>query len=1137
MKNQLSKPSKTKGLPGETLKARLIIVVVSLLAFIAAVALYFALKVDEKASVFAGNNLETTIGSPINSMQEYPHVPGRILVRVSPEHRAACSPGDINIPAIKRLFQELGINSIRKNFPQAEPIIGDVRNSLGQEQVDLSLIYELQCDTASDIMAACRLLSGHSSLVYAEPRYIYETLITTPNDPYIQYQWYLDTMHVREAWDLSTGDTNVVIGIIDTGTDFAHDELDNEKVAYNYADPIDGIDNDNDGYIDNFRGWDFGGNSYWAPADNFPQFVGSGSGMDHGVLVSGVAVAQPNNNKGLAGAGFNTRYLPLKASVDQSLGISYGMDAIVYAADHGANVVNLSWGSGAYSNYGRDIVNYAAINKNCLLVAACGNQHNNTFYYPASYKNVISTAATQTQDGAWTNGNGTGTSYNYLVGVSAPGRNTITSTGNNSYWAGATGTSMASPLVCAVAALVKAKFPGLTNVQAGQVVRTTAKNIDATNPGIAERIGKGQVDAFAALTTLNPKSVRFETMQYYDGNNNIPESFDTLEIVANFVNWLDPTSNLNIEISSPNIESIEVLDGTASLGVVGTMDTASNSVPFRIVIKQNITVPTRLWLRFGISDGAYTDYDYTQLIVYPNMIDLDANKLHTTMNGVGNFGFVDFPGFQYGLGMQYDGYSNIIRDAGFLVGISQNNVVDNIRNDIGARDLDMAPSEKPFRQVGPLAPREARAWFEDVNGGPQAIGIEVSQKAYQWNDPANDQYVIMEYVVRNTNNYPINGAYAGLQTQWNRAYYACSNANYFPAARAVAAEFDAISSTFCAGMAMLSDQNLRAFTTNESVFDFSGNSKFEALRNNPNGQPTQSGDVIQFISAGPFNLGPGDSVIVAFALMGASDMQQLTEVSKAAQVQYHCLVRNKKPTVDAGVDVTVCEAGVFPQVNAVGSPGVSYLWSTGDTTSGIMVVESGEYVAMVTNAYGCTALDTVSVNIRNLGGLSIATNNTDFEAGAPVGFTVPDPGNELISWLWDFGDGNTTTAPNPSHIYSEPGSYAVTAIVSNGFCSDTLDYPVMVVVPTGLSSQFDGTAKFFPNPVRDVLKFRLEYDYLGEIKLEILGLSGRKVRSEIRSKSGYAFDYQMDLSDLSQGVYLARAIFGDKVHTQKITRQ
>lgn len=1137
MKNQLSKPPKVKGMSAETFKSRLIIVSASLLAFIAALVLYFALKVDDKAKVFAGNDVDSQVTLSANPMVDYPHVPGRILIKVNPEHRAACSAGDINIQGVKRLFQDLNITSIRKNFPQAEPIIGDIRNALGQQLVDLSLIYELQCDTATDIAAACRLLSGHGSLAYAEPRYIYESLTTTPNDPYIVYQWYLDSMHVREAWDLSIGDTNVAIGIIDTGTDFGHEELDNEKVFYNYGDPVDGVDNDNDGYIDNFRGWDFGGNSYWAPADNNPNYVGSGPGMDHGVLVAGVAVAQPNNSKGLAGAGFNTRYVPLKASVDQSLGISYGMDAIVYGADQGINILNLSWGSGAFSNYGQDICNYAAINKNTLLVAACGNQHTNTFVYPASYNNVLSTAATQTLNGAWDNGTGTGTTYNYHVDISAPGRNTITSTGNNSYWSGATGTSMSAPLVCAAAALVKAKFPALSNIQAGEVVRTTAQNIDASNPGLAERLGKGQVDAYAALATANPKSVRFESMQLYDGNNNIPESFDTLEVVAKFVNFLTPTSNLNVTISSPNIEGIEVLDGVANLGVVGTLDTAANSLPFRIRIKQHVTEPTKFWLRFGIADSTYTDYDYVELIVYPNMIDLDANKLKTTINSVGNIGFVDFPGFQNGLGLQYDGYNNVIRDAGFMVGISQSNVVSNTRNNFGTRDLDMTPQDKPYSQLGPLATKEARAWFEDGNAGTQTIGISVKQRAYQWADPANDQYVIMEYVVSNNNNYPVNGAYAGIQTQWNRAWYNCSDANYYPAAKAVAAKFDAFSSTFYTGMALLSDQNLKAFTTTEPQFDFSGNSKFEALRHTPTGQATQSGDVLQFISAGPFNLGPGDSVVVAFALMGASDLQDLTEVSKAAQMQYHCRVLNQKPTVDAGQDVTVCESGVFPQVNAAGSPGVSYLWSTGDTTPSLVVVESGEYVALVTNQYGCTALDTVVVNIANLGGLSVISTNTDFEAGNPIVFEVPDPTNELVTWLWDFGDGNTSTLQSPSHTYSEPGTYAVTVIVGNGFCADTLDYPVMVVVPTGLSNQFDGTAKFFPNPVRDILKFRLEYDFIGDVSLEILDLSGRRVYSEIVTKSGYAIDEQMDLSQLSQGVYIARAIFGNKVHTQKITRQ
>lgn len=1136
MKDRSTSGNRTKLTSGENLKSRIIIIVASVLAFAAALVIYLLLNLDDKADLMA-NDLEGIGEEPtVEANVDYPYVPGRILLRIRPEYRAQCLPGEIDLPGIRAAFQELGVTRVRKNFPASEPIIGEQYNDLGQQLVDLSLIYEVECDTAADIRAATRRLAGHPAVVYAEPRYIYETFLAT-NDLYREHQWFLDTMHVPAAWDQTTGDTNVVIAIIDTGTDFGHDDLNGDRIAYNYNDPIDGVDNDNDGYVDNFQGWDFGGTSFWAPADNDPNWVGTGPGMDHGVIVTGVACAKANNGKGIAGAGYNTRYLPLKASVDQSLGISYGMDAIVYAADHGADMLNLSWGSGAFSQYGQDICNYAAVNHGCLLVGAAGNQHTNIFYYPASYENVLSTSAMQTAYVAWNTNTSTGTSYNYLVDICAPGRNLVTTTGGNSYWGGATGTSMAAPLVCALAALVKARYPQYTNIQAGEIVRTTATDIYPTNPTLVERLGKGQADALAAVAAITPKSVRLDEFFFYDGNNGIPESFDTLEIAGRFVNHLSPTTNLIVDISSPNTEYIEVITGTQTLGNVGPSDTATNQFPFLIHLKRNVTEPTKLWLRFGFTDGNYTDYQYRSLIIYPTMIDLDANRLKTTINGVGNIGFVDYPGLQNGLGLRYDNNYNVLRDAGFLVGISQTNVVDMNRNEVGARDEDMSPLIKPYRTSGPRADLEARTRFEDSNSGTQMIGIDVEQHAFQFTGTDKDQFIILEYTVRNTNNYPVNGAYAGISAEWNRAYYNLSNANFYPNLNGIAANFTSGPTDFYTGIALLTDQSVYSYTTPEFNFSFSSEAKFDALRYNSGPQTALSGDVLQFISAGPFNLQPGDSAVVAFALLGGDNLLNLEEVAETARLTYHCELQNRKPSLSLGADVVICDPNGFPQLTANASPDVQYAWSTGDTSSSILAVNPGDYSVTVTNGYGCTATDTVRVLMKAISGYTIISNNLDFQTGAPVGFEVPDPNNVLTTWSWDFGDGSTSTDPSPNHIYSDPGTYTVTVTVGNGFCTETISYTVIVDVTTAVGNGFAEATKFFPNPVTDRLRFRLEYDYLGEVSIQLFDNSGKEVRNVRTRKNAFSLQTEIDVAELPAGFYLAKVQAGEFKHSDKIIKR
>ncbi|HHG83985.1 MAG TPA: PKD domain-containing protein, partial [Bacteroidetes bacterium] len=809
------------------------------------------------------------------------------------------------------------------------------------------------------------------------------------------------------------------------------------------------------------------------------------------------ACAEANNNKSIAGVGYHTRYLPLKASVNQSLGISYGMDAITYAADHNVDIINLSWGSGAFSSFGQNVVDYAAINKQCLLVAAAGNHHNNTFVYPASYKHVISTAAVQTADGAWKQNNGTGTTYNYLIDVSAPGRNIMTTTGGGGVWVGATGTSMAAPLMCAVAALVKAKYPNLNSIQAGEVVRTTAKNIYSQNPTLLERLGKGRIDALQALTQSGVKSVRLDTLLVQDGINDIPEPFDTLNITGKFINYLDPTQNLEIDISSPNVELVQVIQGSSTIGTMATGSFASTPTPLRIFIKKAVTTPTKIWLRFGISDGNYTDYQYHELIIYPNRIDLDANQVKTTINGSGNFGFVDYPGFQYGLGFQYNNNYNVIRDAGFLIGISASNVVDMVRNDFGERDTDFEPVMKPYAtSPGTHADLEAHARFQDINGGTQTIGVDVSHNAYQYSGGGQTQYTIFEYVIRNTNNYPINDAYAGLYSQWSRSFYNCSDGKFLPASNAVVAKFTTASNDFYTGITLLTQHSINAYVTTESQFNFSSQAKFDALHYQPGSQSPVNGDVVEFISAGPFNLAAGDSAVVAFALLAAPDLPTFDVVATNAKQQYNCVIKNLVPSTDLGTDVILCEAVGLPTFDAGAAPGNSYLWSTGATTQTISPQAEGSYSVTVSNSYGCTAIDTVALFVRPLNNFAITSSNAGFYTGRTSNFEVDDPGNVLTSFAWDFGDGNTSAQASPAHVFTQPGQYTVTVVIDNGYCTKTLSYTLTVSIATSVQSAAGQAVKFFPNPVQDRLQFRMEYDYTGNVIIEIFDNSGKRVQQK-----------------------------------------
>ena len=252
---------------------------------------------------------------------------GQIIVKVKPEFRNQCSLSGVAESKLSSALEALQVSSIQKKFPaKSAPAVSLERNAV--QPTDLSLIYSIRLPATVSIAEAISKIMASGTVVYAEPVYL-NRMDYTPNDPQIASQYQNTKINLYNAWDVWKGDSNTVVGIVDSGTDWDHPDL-AASIKYNYADPIDGSDNDNDGFIDNYRGWDVSEN------DNDPMVVNS----DHGSHVSGCAAAVVDNNTGVAGPAFRCKFLPVKVSLDASTSaIDNGYDGIVYAADHGANVI------------------------------------------------------------------------------------------------------------------------------------------------------------------------------------------------------------------------------------------------------------------------------------------------------------------------------------------------------------------------------------------------------------------------------------------------------------------------------------------------------------------------------------------------------------------------------------------------------------------------------------------------------------------------------------------------------------------------------------------------------------------------------------------------------------------------------
>ena len=343
---------------------------------------------------------------------------------------------------------------------------------------------------------------------YAEPDYI-RKLFLTPNDTDYSQLWGLHNtgqsggtadadIDMPEAWDIETGDSAVVIAVTDSGVDWDHPDL-AANIWTNSGEIVgNGVDDDGNGYIDDVRGWDFvnvGSGSVYpgedpGPADNDPMdFYG------HGTHVSGIASAIGDNNEGIAGVSWNSKIMALRVAYKHVSGVgalstSSLIEAISYAADNGADIINFSLGGTTYSSSEKDAIDFA-YSQGVVMVAAAGNEDTSDKNYPAAYDNVLSVAATDHNDARASFSN-----YGSWIDVSAPGEDIYSTMFDDSYGL-KTGTSMSSPYVAGLAALIRSKYPAFPNDEVMRRIEASADDVDAA--GWDQYTGSGRINAYQAL--------------------------------------------------------------------------------------------------------------------------------------------------------------------------------------------------------------------------------------------------------------------------------------------------------------------------------------------------------------------------------------------------------------------------------------------------------------------------------------------------------------------------------------------------------------------------------------------------------------------------------------------------------------
>ncbi len=1062
-------------------------------------------------------------------------MPGKVIFKVRDNLRSYCSSNRIEVPAFSRFLDAIGATDLRLTFPHADRP-SEMVNTLGQPLADLSLIYEIEYAGSADIENAVNLLLETGIAVYAEPSYIYKTLYN-PNDPDTTGQYYLNLIHARAAWDIEKGDSSIVIGIIDTGTSFLHPEI-APKIANNYADPIDGFDNDGNGYIDDFHGWDFGGDLWHSLGDNDPSWFGVAAGSDHGVLVGGTAAAATDNNTNIAAIGFKCRQLPVKTSINMTPLIYYGFQAVVYAADNGAQILNLSWGGGdAECRMCAEAIQYASVNKGVLVVAAAGNTPGQINFFPASFHSVLSVAGTQQNDAFWLSTAQFGSTKSYFVDVSAPSRDILTPTTDSGLYS-ATGTSLGAPIACGIAGLVKAHNPSLNMQQVGQMVRMGAdENVYSINPSsYTEQMGKGRVDALGALTYTGP-AMRTVQVDYDPGPDGLIQAGDTVEVRVRFVNYLAPVNNLQITLTTPSFASVSILHGTVGVGTVGTMDTISNwMAPFKVRINPAATAGSLSYLRFEFNGDQYTDWEYYGLRVEPSYVNIDANRIETSMDGKGRWGFTNFPALSNGLGLVVD-QSGLMNDAGFMIGKDATHVSNNFENQSGAADNHFTNLVPITRTLGgQVADLEASTSFTDAGAGINAIGVRVDQHTYQWNMAGDDNYIIQEYTIKNSTTNPMTGLYAGMYYDID-AYWRSNNVSrYDTLARCIYNAIDTFVTLWDVGVSLLTPDSLRGYACSTNTFVYSQANKWAALTSPPQASEIGHINLAQFAGAGPFNIAAGDSHIVAFAILVGDSLPHLRNSYQTAYDKYWCVVRGgMSPQVHLGPDILNC--GNTAPVTLDAGPGQNtYRWNTGATSQSI-VAGTGDYWVSTADVNGCEDYDRIKVTLNPgiTANYLVNPSSGPYAVGDTITFTSITPSS--MEWGWDFGDGSNLCpiTETVKHVFTTAGAYQVCLGVGNCVCFDTACLTIVVdTLVASTDAQALGQLTAYPVPTDAQLQIRLEDEALGNVSLSLWDLTGRRLHTWELEKNRLRLDCKIDVSALGKGVYMLQVTDGLGSYTQRI---
>ncbi|MBA3900468.1 MAG: T9SS type A sorting domain-containing protein, partial [Bacteroidetes bacterium] len=420
---------------------------------------------------------------------------------------------------------------------------------------------------------------------------------------------------------------------------------------------------------------------------------------------------------------------------------------------------------------------------------------------------------------------------------------------------------------------------------------------------------------FRALSETGHPSV---SLVDYKANGRVDDYFvagDTLRLTSFFTNYLAPASNVSIKATAME-PFIKIINNNISLGAMATMGSADNSQqPFLIHILKNAPINAEAKIKITVSDGAAYQADYFIMIpVNVDYMHLSINDIGTTVTSKGKIGY-NHDGQAQGLGFTYKNHETLLYEAGLIMGTSQVQVSSSVRGDgDDDSDQDFTSVLRVDRAASKISALDLEGKFMDYNSSSPLI-VSVNHNTYAWQEAGSRNYIIQLYDIINKGNARLDSFYFGIFADWDIMDYSKNRIHYDTENR-MGYAFSTETGSLYAGLKLLSHT---AGTYHYALDNIAGGDGGEDIRNGFDkamkyrvisgrrqdaGLAPSGNDVIDVMSTGPFNISPGDTAFVAFALLAGESLEELQKGAKDAQHKYDNEIphfRNHKPIDDNAV--------------------------------------------------------------------------------------------------------------------------------------------------------------------------------------------------------------------------------------------